>query len=545
MRGPPVLVLNTNVKRETGRKAQLNNIKAAKTVADVIRTCLGPKAMLKMILTQHGTPLLTNDGHSILRELNVAHPAAKSMLQLSKTQDEEVGDGTTSVVIVAGEVLSLAEPWLTKEMHPRLIIDGYTKALDDSLKFLDTIARKVDTNSDVEMMQAINSCLGTKFSAQWGDFIGQIALKALRIIETEEGGKKNYDIKRYIKIEKIPGGEVKDSCVIPGSMFNKDVVHSKMRRRIEKPRVILLDCNLEYKKPANTVHKLGSAPDFEKVMREEEEAVKKVVMEIIRLKPDLVITEKGLSDEAQHWFVKHNVSAFRRLQKSANNRLARATGATIVTEPQELKESDVGTKCGLFEIKKIGDEYWSFITDCEDPKTCSILLRGPSKDVLNELERNLHDAMAVARNVLENPFMCPGGGATEMAIAAKLAANAKTMSGVEQYPYHAISIALEVIPRTLLQNCGSNIVRTLTNLRATHATAGNATWGVNGITGELADMKELGIWEPVSVKAQTLKTSIEAACMILRIDDVVSGIGKDKEKGPTMSGGGVPEDVEG
>jgi len=402
----------------------------------------------------------------------------------------------------------------------------------------------VDTKSDKEMMQIINSCLGTKFSSQWGDLIGILALRALRMIETEEGGKMTYDMKRYIKIEKIPGGEVTDSCIIPGSMFNKDVTHSKMRRRIANPRVILLDCNLEYKKPNVTV-KLSSAPDYDKVMKEEEEVVKQMVMDIVRWKPDILITEKGLSDEAQHWLVINNVTAFRRLQKSANNRLARATGATIVSLPHELKESSVGTKCGLFEVKKIGDEYWSFITDCEDPKTCSILLRGPSKDVLNEIERNLQDAMAVARNVLENPMVCPGGGATEMAIGAKLAANSRTIPGVEQYSYHAVSIALEVIPRTLLQNCGSNIVRTLTNLRAKHATPTNANWGVNGITGELADMNELGIWEPVSVKAQTLKTALEAACMILRIDEVLSGIGgKQESKGPSVMGG-VPEDADG
>jgi len=288
------------------------------------------------------------------------------------------------------------------------------------------------------------------------------------------------------------------------------------------------------------VIKLGEAPDFEKVMKEEEAVIQKMVQDIVKHKPDLVITEKGLSDEAQHWFVKHNVTALRRVQKSYNNRLARATGATICTLPHEIKDSDVGTRCGLFEIKKIGDEYWSFITECEEPKTCTILLRGASKDVLNEVERNLHDAMAVARNVLENPVVCAGGGATEMAIGAKLVANAKSIAGVEQYPYQAIAIALEVIPRTLLQNCGANIVRTLTNLRAQHATPGNTTWGVNGHTGELVDMNDLGIWEPVSVKAQTLKTAIEASCMILRIDDVVSGLG-GKAKDPQAMGG-VPQD---
>jgi T-complex protein 1 subunit gamma len=332
----PVFVLNTNVKRETGRKAQLNNIKAAKTVADVIRTSLGPKAMLKMILVAHGSPLITNDGHAILRELNVAHPAAKSMLDLAKTQDEEVGDGTTSVIILAGEILAMAAPWLEKQMHPRTIIGGYNRALQDALEHLKSITRVVDTKNDVEMLKLIRSCLGTKFVSRWGDAMANFALKAVRSVFLEENGRSEVDIKHFVKIEKIAGGDIQDSCVIPGVILNKDVTHSAMRRRIVNPRIIILDCNLEYKKPGNLVVKLSSAPDFEKVMKEEEEQVKQMVMDIVKWKPDLVITEKGLSDEAQHWFLKHNVTALRRTQRSYTNRIARATGAVIVDRPDQI-----------------------------------------------------------------------------------------------------------------------------------------------------------------------------------------------------------------
>jgi len=260
--------------------------------------------------------------------------------------------------------------------------------------------------------------------------------------------------------------------------------------------------------------------------------VKQMVMDIVKVKPDLVITEKGLSDEAQHWLVKHNITAMRRLRKTVNDRIARATGASIVSRTDEIKESDVGTRAGLFEIRKIGDEYYTFITDCVDPKACTILLRGASKEVLNETERNLHDALGVARNVMLDPKLCPGGGATEMAVAAKLTEKARTIEGVEQWPYQAIAIALEVIPRTLLQNCGADIVRTLTSLRAKHATAGNTTWGVDGVKGNLSDMKVLGVWEPLQVKSQTLKTAVEAACMLLRIDDILSGMGKKGDNAP-------------
>lgn len=545
-RGGPVLVLNTNVKRETGRKAQLNNIKAAKTVADVIRTSLGPKAMLKMILVAHGSPLITNDGHAILRELNVAHPAAKSMLDLARTQDEEVGDGTTSVIILAGEILSLAAPWLEKQMHPRMIIGGYNRALQDALAHLQSIARPVDIHNEAEMLKLVQSCLGTKFISRWGETMAQFALRAVRTVFFEENGRSEVDIKHFVKVEKIPGGDLSDSQIIQGVVINKDVTHGAMRRHIVNPRIVLLDCNLEYKKPGNQIVKLSKAPDFEAVMREEEEYVKKLVMDIVKFKPDLVITEKGLSDEAQHWFLKHNITALRRTQRSIMNRIARATGATIVDRPADLKESDVGTRCGLFEIKKIGDEYYSYITECKESKTATIVLRGASKDVMNEVERNLQDAMAVTKNIFLDPLVVPGGGATEMSMGAKLAEKAKSIAGVEQYPYAAIGIALEVIPRTLLQNCGANIVKVLTQLRAKHAvpTLESSSWGVDGDSGQLVDMKEFGVWEPVVVKRQSVKTAIEASCMLLRIDDVLSGMGSKKE-GQQEGPQGMPQGMDG
>jgi len=440
----------------------------------------------------------------------------------------------------------MAAPWLEKQTHPRIIISGYNRALQDSLEHLKSITRTIDIKNDGEMLKLIKSCLGTKFITRWGDIMANFALKAVRSVFLEEIGRSEVDIKHFVKIEKIPGGDIHDSCIIPGVVINKDVTHSKMRRRIEKPRIIILDCNLEYKKPGNLVVKLSSAPDFEKVMKEEEEQVKQMVMEIVKWKPDLVITEKGLSDEAQHWLLKHNVTALRRTQRSITNRIARACGATIVNRTDQLKETDIGTKCGLFEIKKIGDEYYTFITDCADSKTSTIVLRGATKDLMNEVERNLQDAMSVTKNLLLEPTVVPGGGATEMAIAAKLAEKAKSIAGIEQYPYHAISIALEVIPRTLLQNCGANIVRTLTNLRAKHAkpTKESSTWGVDGESGSIVDMNEYGVWEPTAVKRQTIKTSIEAACMLLRIDDVLSGVGSKKEGAQDGASMGMPNDME-
>lgn len=525
----PILVLNTNTTREQGRKAQLSNIAAAKAVADIIRTCLGPRAMLKMILDPVGGIHMTNDGNAILREIDVTHPAAKSMIELSRAQDEEVGDGTTSVSILAGEMLTVAEPWLERNLHPTEIISAFRKALDDGLSHLEKIAIKIDANNRAEILKVIKSCLGTKFANRWSSLMCELALDAVLTVSTEANGKREIDIKRYAKVEKIPGGEIEECQVIKGVILNKDVTHSKMRRRIENPRVLLLDCNLEYKKgESQTNVEIEKEDDWKALLKAEEEYIQRICDDIIKFKPDLVITEKGLSDLAQHYLVKHNITALRRLRKTDNNRIARAVGATIVNRTDEIKESDIGTGCGLYEVRKIGDEYFSFITECKNPKACTILLRGASKDVLNEIERNLQDAICVARNVALEPRLLPGGGAVEMSVSQALVEKSKSIEGIQQWPYRAVALALEVIPRTLAQNCGAKVVRLLTELRAKHASGGveNSTWGIDGNKGVLADMKDVGVWEPFSVKSQTLKTAIEAACLLLRVDDIFSGLSK-------------------
>lgn len=529
----PVLVLSQNTKRDQGKKVQIGNIQAAKTVADVIRTCLGPKAMYKMLMDPMGGIVMTNDGNAILREITVQHPAAKSMIEISRTQDEEVGDGTTSVIVLAGEILSVAEQFLHQQMHPTVIISAYKQALEEAGKLLkEKVCVPVDVTNRDEMIKIINSCIGTKFISKWSDLACKIALEAVSTVAFEENGRKEIDIKRYARIEKIPGGSMEESEVLKGVMVNKDVVHPKMRRRIENPRILLLDCNLEYKKgESQTSLEFTKETDFARVLELEEEYIKSICEDIIKMKPDLIITEKGISDLAQHFLVKANITAIRRLRKSDNIRIARACGATIVNRTEEITENDIGTGAGLFEIRKIGEEYYAFIEQCKDPKACTIILRGASKDVLNEVERNFQDAMNVARNVMIDPYLVPGGGAGEMEIAKLLEEKAKSVTGVHQWPFRALARSFEVIPRTLIQNCGSNVIRTLTALRAKHAQDGNATWGVDGNTGELVDMKQLGIWEPLAVKLQTYKTAIETAILLLRIDDIVSG----SKKASTLS----------
>ncbi|XP_013114774.2 T-complex protein 1 subunit gamma [Stomoxys calcitrans] len=527
----PILVLSQNTKRESGRKVQLENINAGKAIADVIRTCLGPQAMLKMLMDPMGGIVMTNDGNAILREITVQHPAAKSMIEIARTQDEEVGDGTTSVIVLAGEMLAAAEPFLQQQIHPTVIIRAYREALEDIIKYLQTdCSILLDVNNKEKMAEVVKACVGTKFIGKWSSLAVNIALDAVKTVTLNENGRLEVDIKRYAKVEKIPGGSIDESCVLKGVMINKDVTHPKMRRHIEDPRIVLLDCSLEYKKgESQTNVEIIGEQDFTRMLQIEEEFVQRICADIIAVKPDIVFTEKGVSDLAQHYLLKAGITAIRRLRKTDNLRIARACGATIVNRTEELTEKDVGTGAGLFEIKKIGDEYFTFITECKDPKACTILLRGASKDILNETERNLQDALHVARNLVLEPRLVAGGGAIEMALSQRL--TRKQLKG----PYTAVAEALEIIPRTLAQNCGANTIRTLTALRAKHASHsgdGVCPWGIDGETGEIVDMNVKGIWEPLAVKMQTYKTAVETAILLLRIDDIVSG-SKKKNSEPT------------
>jgi T-complex protein 1 subunit gamma len=466
-------------------------------------------------------------------------------------------------------MLAQALPQLERNIHPVVIIQAFKKALADALEIINEVAVDVDVSNDEQMHRIISSSIGTKFVSRWSGLMCGLALKAVRTVSLDVGaGKKEVDIKRYARIEKIPGGEIEDSEVLDGVMVNKDITHPKMRRRIEHPRVLLLDCTLEYKKgESQTNIEVSKEEDWNRILQIEEEQVKAMCDAIVALKPDLVITEKGVSgtclhhhiylpprmlnsrppantqpDLAQHYLVKQNITAIRRVRKTDNNRIARATGATIVNSVFAATAADIGTQCGLFEISKIGDEYFTFLTQCKDPKACTILLRGPSKDILNEIERNLHDAMGVARNVIWNPKLCPGGGATEMAIAVGLDRRGKLIEGVAQWPYKAVAEAMEVIPRTLIQNSGNSPIKVLTQLRAKHAEGyedgkmSGSSWGIDGDAGKVVDMRTFNVWEPLAVKEQSVKTAVESACLLLRVDDIVAAKSAKQVSGPIGGG---------
>ena len=455
MSNPGVIVLNQNTKREQGKKAQLGNIAAAKAVADTIRTTLGPRSMLKMILDAMGGIVMTNDGNAILREIDVSHPAAKSMIELSRTQDEECGDGTTSVIVLAGEVLHLVQPFLETQVHPTVIIQGMQKALTDAVEICKEMGKSVDLSSAESLTQLVETTVGTKFTSRFSEIMVELALEAVKTVALKDAscpGGFEIDVKRYAKVEKIPGGEIEECRVLKGIMFNKDVSHAKMRRRIENPRILLLDCPLEYKKSESQASvECSDEADWELLLRQEEDWIKDTVDTILKFKPDLVITEKGLSDLAQHFFVRAGVTALRRLRKTDNNRAARACGARVVHRIEEITEDCIGKEAGLYEVRKIGDEYHSFIVDCADPKACTIMLRGGSKDVLNEVERNLHDAMNVARNCYKDPMIAPGGGAIEMEVSSQLMKKSNSVEPKLRNIYRAVAQSMEVIPRILVR----------------------------------------------------------------------------------------------
>lgn len=384
---------------------------------------------------------------------------------------------------------------------------------------------EIDLQDSSRIFDIVRSSVATKYTSAWGDRICELAIEAVRVVQVElEDGTFDIDTKRFCRVERIPGGQESDCRVLNGIVLWKDVTHPKMSRRIENPRIMMLDSGLEYKKgESQTNIEMKTNTDFERYLQIEEESIRGLCDEIIALNPDIVLCTKGCTDLAQHFLVEAGISVLRRNKAWELQRLARAVGGTVGTRPGLMTEKDIGKKCGLFEIRKIGDEYFSFFDECDNPKACSIILRGAGKDVLQEVERNLGDAMNVVRNIFKSPKVLPGGGATEMALAAHLRETANTVPGQMAFPYKAVANALEVIPRTLANNCGADTIRVMTQLRAAHA-EGNVTTAIDGEKGCLIDANELNIWEPYVVKESSVKTSMEAACMLLRIDDIVSGV---------------------
>ena len=536
----PVIVLNPRVQCEGGTNAQINSISAVQAVSELVRSTIGPCAMLKMILDPLGNITLTNDGNCILREIDVVHPSAKHMIELSRVQDEEVGDGTTSVIVLTGSILGSCEALLEDKLHPIVVVRGIYRALEDVLSILPSLSlvNKLDINDETKLKELIATCVGTKLTSIYTTQMIRLACTAVQSIKRHviEGKAPEIDLKRYAKIEKIPGGQLEESEVLDGIMINKDIIHPMMKRKIKYPRIILLDCPVDYVKPETNFNvEITKATDFEVLVRQEEDYVRSLCATLVTYHPSVVVTEKGVSDLAAHFLARAGVSVLRRLRKTDNNRLARACGATIISTVEELNEEHVGTGCGLFEVRKIGDEYFSYFVECRQPKACSIVLRGASKDLLNEVERNLRDALCVLRNVMINPYIIYGAGAVEMELSVRLMEKSRSLPNPMRRAYQVVAKAFEVIPQTLAQNCGANVTHVMNELRSRHQNAPQGErWGINGLSGEIADVTELRIVEPLEVKLQCFKTAVEASCIMLRIDDVISGI-KERETDTTTT----------
>lgn len=498
-------------------QVQGDNIRAAATVASIVRTCLGPRSMQKMVITRIGSVELTNDGNAILREIDVAHPAAKSLLELAKTQDDEVGDGTTSVIVLAAELLQKMSGLLFGGVHPVRVTQAMARVLGHCLEHLKGLAVDVG-KSEGERLTIVSASVGTKLCSVLGVHVDKLALKAVNTIFSEEFGAKRVDLKGDMRVEKILGSDFGACEVLDGVILNKNIIHAQMRRHIENPVILVLDIPLEYKKgESQTSYEFKDPGAFKRALEVEEVQIRQMCERIVELKPDVVVTEKGISDLAMSILFANNITALRRLKKSEATRLAKACGGTVVSRLEELNQKVLGKGCGLFEYLKIGDEYFCKFSRCTKPRACSVVLRAPSKDLLDELERNFYDAVKVAKNVLLCPKMCPGGGATEMALS--LCLEKFRGADIERAVAERAAEALQAIPDVLARNSGHSSPLDLVAELETKQRQ-NRFFGIDGVRGEVVDMRGR-VMEPMAVKVQMLKSAFEAASLILRVDGVI------------------------
>jgi thermosome len=533
--GVPVLVLKEGSSRSRGREAQNNNIEAAKVVAEVVKSALGPKGMDKMLVDSFGDVTITSDGRTILDEMDIQHPAAKMMVEVAKTQDNEAGDGTTTAVIISGELLNRAQELIEKSVHPTVIIDGYKKASEKALETLEKIAIKVDIDSSSDYLKkAAMTSMASKLVADHKEYLADIAVKAILAVAEKDGDKYKADVDD-VKVEKKPGESVRETKLIQGIVLDKDIAHSGMPKRVEKAKIALLDCALEIEKTEfDAKINIESPEQMEGFLKQEEDMLRDMVDKIVKAGANVVLCEKGVDDMVQHFLARKGIMAVRRNKKSDMEKLAKATGGKIVTNLDALTAGDLGY-AALVEERKIGDDKMTFIEGCKHPKAVTILIRGGTQRIVDEAERSVHDALCVVRDVVEEPKLVAGGGAPELEMSRALRKYADTLPGREQLAVRAFAEALEAIPVTLTENAGLDPIDILSDLRSRHEKG--ETWaGIEVIAGKVQDMMKAGVIEPLAVKKQIIKSATEASTMILKIDDVIAA-GKMRTP-PTPPGGG-------
>ncbi len=533
--GQPILILPEGTFRNKGRDAQRSNIAAAKAVADAVRTTLGPKGMDKMLVDTLGDVVITNDGATILEEMHIEHPAAKMMVEVAKTQDKSVGDGTTTAVVLAGELLKKAEDLLDQEIHPTVITKGYRMAKAKALEVLNAISRKIDINDDAALEQIANTAITGKSAEKASEELAEIAVKAIKKIAEVKGTVVSIDVDN-IKLEKKEGGSMNDSQLINGVLIDKEIVHSAMPRKIEKAKIALIDSALEVKElEGDAKISINSPEKMQAFIEQEERMLRDMVDKVVKSGANVVFCQKGIDDAAQHFMAKAGIMAARRVKKSDMEALARATGASMVSNLNDLSKNDLGF-AGRVEERKIAGDQMIFVEECSQPKAVTILIRGGTEHVIDEVQRAMEDAVKGIAAALELGKIVAGGGATEIEVAKELRKYAESFKGREQLAINAFADAMEVIPRSLAENAGLDPIDKIANLRSQHDKKG-VTFGLDVFTGEVQDMVKLGVIEPLKIKTQAIKSAAEAAEMILRIDDVISSTSSGS-RGPPMPPGG-------
>ena len=533
--GTPILVLKEGTKRERGKGAQFNNIAAARAVADAVRSTLGPRGMDKMLVDSLGDVVITNDGVTILKEIDIEHPAAKMLVEVAKTQDEEAGDGTTTAVILAGELLKKAEDLIEQNIHPTVIASGFRQASDKARDILEKVSTKAGIKEPEMLRKVAVTAMASKSASGHKEHLADVAVKAVTTVAEQRADGSYYVDDDDIQITKKQGGSIADTELVEGIIVDKERVHPGMPAQVENARIALIDVALEVKKTEiDAKIEITDPSQLQAFLSEEENMLHRMVDTIKKSGATTVFCQKGIDDLAQHFLAKEGIYAVRRVKKSDMEKLAKATGGKIATKLDELTKDDLGNAKLVFE-KKIGDDEMTFVTGCKNPKAISILIRGGTEHVVDEVERSLEDALSVVACAVEDGKVITGGGAAATEIALGLREFASTIGGREQIAIESFADAIEVVPRTLAENAGLDPIDTLIEIRKQHK-KGNRHAGINVYTGKVTDMRKDNVLEPLRVGSQAISSATDAAVMILRIDDVIAARAGEGGKGGPRGG---------
>ena len=526
----PVLVLKESALQQKGRDAQKNNIAAAKLVADLVKTSLGPRGLDKMLVDSLGDVTITNDGATILKEIDAQHPAAKMMVEVSKTIDTEVGDGTTSSVVFAGALLEKAEKLLEKDVHSTVIVDGYQAASEKSLELLADFAKSIKPDDQESLIKIAKTSMQSKLISEDSEPMSKLVVGAILKIAEKNGDAYSVDLDN-LKVEKKSGASIQDTALIKGIVLDKEIVHSGMPTKIQNAKIALVNAALEVEKTEMSAEiRISDPSQMQMFLEEENRMLKEMVTKLHNAGTNVLICQKGIDDISQHYLAKHGILAVRRVKESDMTKLAKATGGRITTNLDDITEKDLG-HADLVQQKKIETDKWVFIEGCKNPHAVTILIRGGSQRVVDEVDRSIHDSLMVVKDVIETPSIVTGGGSAEAYLAGQLNEYADSFDGREQLAVKQYAEALESIPLTIAENAGMDPIDTIISLRAKQ-NSGKKASGINAREGKIGDMNSLNILEPLVVKEQIIKSATETACMILRIDDVIAISGGPSSGGP-------------